>query len=304
MTLRAIARALRGDLYDGGRRAVVPGPGHSLADRSVSLLLSGNRVIAHSFGRSTWTEVMRDLQDRGFVDEQGRLSFEFPTTHRELPALCHDRMRRAQELWRQAKPIGRSLALTHIRRRGVARPAPVSPDLRFHDQLPSAVYADRGRRRPALLAAVRTPAGDLCAVEVTYLAPNGDRASDLPTPRKMIGSAVPASAVRLDPEAGELLVAEGVFTTLSAAERFSLPGWALLSTRNLRSWSPPAAVRSVLLAADRGVDGQRSAHVLAERLAAEGRRVWIETPPAPFGDWNEACVLAGVRSSLHQVAKQ
>jgi len=41
MSLREIVRVLGGDLYDGGRRANVPAPKHSRADRSVSLLLWG-----------------------------------------------------------------------------------------------------------------------------------------------------------------------------------------------------------------------------------------------------------------------
>ena len=37
-------KALGGELYDGGRRANIPAPGHSSADRSVSLLLEDDRV--------------------------------------------------------------------------------------------------------------------------------------------------------------------------------------------------------------------------------------------------------------------
>ena len=50
MSLHAIVRALGGDLYQGGHRASIPAPGHSAADRSVSLLLSHGRVIIHGFG--------------------------------------------------------------------------------------------------------------------------------------------------------------------------------------------------------------------------------------------------------------
>ncbi len=50
MSLRAIVRALGGELYDGGRRANIPAPGHSAGDRSVSLLLQGDRMVVHTFG--------------------------------------------------------------------------------------------------------------------------------------------------------------------------------------------------------------------------------------------------------------
>jgi putative DNA primase/helicase len=52
MPLRAIVRALGGELYDGGRRANVPAPGHSARDRSVSLLWTGERLVAHGFGEA------------------------------------------------------------------------------------------------------------------------------------------------------------------------------------------------------------------------------------------------------------
>ena len=61
MSLRAIVEVLGGDLYDGGRRANIPAPGHSRADRSVSLLLKDDRVIVHTFGDGDWQAVLDDL---------------------------------------------------------------------------------------------------------------------------------------------------------------------------------------------------------------------------------------------------
>jgi phage/plasmid primase-like uncharacterized protein len=87
-------------------------------------------------------------------------------------------------------------------------------------------------------------------------------------------------------------LAEGVFTALSAGERFGLPAWALLGTSNLRRWSAPAGVREVLIAADRGADGEASAGRLARRLRTDGLAVSIRLPPFPHGDWNEAAAAA------------
>lgn len=74
MTLHRIVAALGGDLYSGGRRANVPAPGHSAQDRSVSLLLTDNRVVIHGFGGSDWRTVRDQLHDRGFIDDAGRLT--------------------------------------------------------------------------------------------------------------------------------------------------------------------------------------------------------------------------------------
>lgn len=53
MSLRHIVKVLGGDLYDGGARANIPAPGHSVGDRSVSLLLKDGRVYVHTFSSQT-----------------------------------------------------------------------------------------------------------------------------------------------------------------------------------------------------------------------------------------------------------
>lgn len=289
MSLNAIVQAIGGDLYEHGRRALVPGPGHSRHDRSVSLLLSEGRVVVHSFGRSTWREVMDELRRRGLVDRDGRPASGAGAGWSRLEARSAiSRVQAASRLWSEAAPLERRHALAPVRLRGVERPAPVSRALRRHPGAPLAVYTERGPRRPALLAAVSDAAGALCAVEVTYLDPSGARATALPISRKVVGVLPPSCAVRLDPPAPELLVAEGVFTTLSASARFGLPAWALLSTRNLRTWEAPSGVRRVLIAGDRGLDGERSARLLRRRLVLAGVKAQVAWPPEPFGDWNDA----------------
>lgn len=292
MSLKAIVAALGGDLYAGGRRANVPGPGHSPADRSVSLLLVGDRVIVHAFAGGDWRAVLADLRARGLVDAEGRVRGGSGGGEGRLEPSPRERRACARSLWDAARPVAGTLSERHCRLRGIARGLPDA--LRHHPAVPSAVYRDAGLRRPALLAAIRDAAGELVGVEVTYLAPNGRRAR-LRTPRKTIGAAPQGGAVRLDAAGGRLLVAEGVFTALSASEWFGWPAWALLSTRNLRAWSPPPGVVEVLVAADRGRDGEASARVLAGRLRALGVGVAVRWPPAGYGDWNDAAV-AGART--------
>jgi len=283
--MAAIVRALGGDLYAGGCRANVPGPGHSAADRSVSLMLSDGRVIAHSFAGDGWRAVLDDLFERGLIGRDGRLKGAGVASAATGPS-ARERRAIAQGLWAEGRHIGGTLSATHLRRRGVER---ASAALRHHPGMPAAVYAARGLLRPALLAAITAPLGELTGVEVTYLAPNGERAR-MSLARKTIGVRAPGAAVRLDPLAPRMIVGEGVATCLSAAARFGLPAWALLSTGNLRAWRPPPGVRFVVIAADRGQDGERSALVLAAALRARGVRGAVRWPPAPFGDWNEAWV--------------
>ncbi len=285
-TLAPIVRALGGDLWAGGRRANVPGPGHGADDRSVSLLLSRGRVVVNCFAGDDWREVLALLEDLGLVDGEGRLAGAGGAPLAGPPAPGRrERVAAARRLWSEGRPLGRSLSARHLELRGVVAPA---EGLRHHPEVPAAVYAAAGQRRPALLAAIRDAAsGDVVGVEVTYLAPNGTRAL-LRLPRKTVGLCPPGAAVRLAPAGPRLLVGEGVFTCLSAAGRFGLPAWALLSTRNLRRWRPPRGVGFVLIAADRGADGEASARALAASLRACGVAVAVRWPPPPFGDWNEA----------------
>jgi phage/plasmid primase-like uncharacterized protein len=196
----------------------------------------------------------------------------------------------ATSLWAEGRPLAGTLSQRHLLRRGLADVT--SEALRHHPEVAAAIYAAQGRRRPALLAAIRDAGGELVGVEVTYLAPNGDRAR-LAIPRKTIGLRPAGAAVRLSPAGSRLLVGEGVATCLSASRRFGLPPWALLASGNLARWRAPPGVRFVLIAADRGRAGERAARDLARTLVAEGVRGAIRWPPRPCGDWNEALRAEG-----------
>lgn len=291
-TLAALVRALGGDLYAGGRRALLPAPGHSPQDRSVSLLLKDGRVIVHGFGGADWREVLDNLRDRGWIDGDNRLlEGGAPVPAESVRAAAPTRAERiaaAARLWRGGGliPAGSPAAL-YAAARGVDLALADGDALRAHSAAPAFAYADRGLRRPALLAAVRDPAGALTAVEITYLDGLGRRSAAARLSRKTIGAVPAGSAVRLAGPGPAMLVGEGVFTTLSAMRRFAVPGWALLSTGNLRRWRPPDGVRHVLIAGDRGQDGERSAAALRAALSQMEVFSEVALPPAGYGDWND-----------------
>ena len=298
MSLNAIVAALGGDLYARGLRANVPAPGHSAHDRSVSLRLVEGRVLVHAFNGADWREILDDLRARNLIDDLNRPTggglSSAPRPGRPEPS-DHERIDAARRLWEEARTVAGSLSATHLRLRRVQREPPGPEALRHHPAAPISAYRRQSPTRPALLAGIRNPAGELTAVEITYLDPNGQRTRRLRLPRKTIGVIEPSSAVRLDPLQADLLVGEGVFTVLSASERFSRPGWALMSTRNLRSWRAPEGVRSVWIAADRGKDGERSARELATALRDAKISCRILLPPREHGDWNEAAQAAASR---------
>lgn len=297
-TLTALARAFGGDPYAGGRRALVPAPGHSSADRSVSLVLQDGRVFVHSFGAADWREVLDEFRARGWIDADNRLlAGGAPVAARGAPAPERTRAERiaaARTVWAGAGPVlPGSPAAAYIAARAVAAEFVSPRALGAHPAVPLGVYRDRGPRLAALLAAVIAPHGEVTAVEVTYVDARGRPSRLARPPRKIVGVVSPGSAVRLAEPAAEMLVAEGVFTTLSATARFGLPGWALLSTGNLRRWTAPPGVARVLIAGDRGPDGERSAWKLRQALRAAGVAADIVFPPAGDGDWNDLAQREG-----------
>jgi putative DNA primase/helicase len=290
VSLKFIVSRLGGDLYDRGRRANIPAPGHSAADRSVSLLLQEGRVIVHTFGDGDWKGVLDYLRGEGLVDAHNAPTGLAQCRRAQAPAAATglERRQAALRIWEAGRPLTGTLSARHCALRSVSRPLPGPDVLRHGGQTPVSAYAASRHHRPALLAAISDKDGVFTAVEATYLAANGRRALDLRLSRKTVGPSPGSCAVRIDVAAPQMLVAEGLFTTLSASARFALPAWALMSTRNLRHWRPPEGVRQVLIAADRGADGEASAEQLRAGLAAAGLKARVALPPEGFGDWNEA----------------
>lgn len=290
VSLKAIVDKLGGDLYQGGCRANIPAPGHSVRDRSISLVLTNGRVVVHAFNGADWRQVLDDLRRQGLIDTRNAprsitsASAAVAVVHTPAP----ERLAVARRIWDGGRSVKGTLSERYTRLRSIERELPGTDILRHHLEAPISAYRVAGRGKAAIMAAICDCNGEFSAVEITYLDPNGRRAIGLRLSRKTVGLVPPSCAIRIDPAGAEMLVGEGFITTLSATECFQLPGWALMSTRNMRSWSAPEGVRSVLIAADRGKDGEASAEVLASRLRRQGVRPSIWLPPAPHRDWNEA----------------
>lgn len=287
MSLVDIVKSLGGELQ-GPRRASIPGPRHGPADRSVSLLVAPNgRLIVHSFGRSDWREVLDDLRARRFIDADNRLCGAGVWQGYNAPVrLDVDKIAAARALWAKGVGVEGALSERYIRGRAVSRPLPGVDALRHVSDAPLKAYDGEGPFFPALLAAVRDPAGAVTAIEITYLDAEGRRHRRLKTPKKIIGVIPQGSAVRLDPAGPALLVGEGVFSALSASVRFELPAWALLSTSRMITWDPPKDVEAVTVAGDNGRGGRRAGRILTERLQDRGVRPTLVFPDARFDDFN------------------
>src|ERR1700744_17703 len=123
MSLSLIVQTLGGDLYDRGRRANIPAPGHSAADRSVSLLLQGDRVVVHTFGDGDWRVVLDQLRALNLIDAanapvDGPGGPRIGRPARE-PASARERLEAALALWDAGRPLGHTLAARYCRFRGL-----------------------------------------------------------------------------------------------------------------------------------------------------------------------------------------
>ena len=151
-------------------------------------------------------------------------------------------------------------------------------------------HPEQRGRYPALVALVQDVAGKPVAVHRTYLAPGGHKAAMEP-PKASKGS-VWGGAIRLDAEAPEIVIGEGIESSASAGRRLNLPCWAALSAGNMaRGLILPPSVRAVVVAADADQVGNKAAEAAAERWRAEGRRVRIARPDRPGMDFNDILIM-------------
>ena len=226
---------LGGDLYDRGRRANVPAPEHSALDRSVSLLLQGDRVVVHTFAGEDWRRAC-SIRCASAVDRHrqhacrwaGRGRYQTTGPRGRVIARAASRSRAEHLGLRTESTLARSLAARHCRLRGLKGDLPGPEALRFTSDAPVSAYRRGGPTRPALLAGIQDSGGRWCAVEITYLAPSGRRALELRLPRKTIGVPAAGCAVRAGCKAEGMLVGEGVFRTRARQNRHrteSQPLW-------------------------------------------------------------------------------
>lgn len=289
--LREIAERAQGEVR--GDQALIPGPGHSPRDRSLSLKLGDRgQVLWHSFAGDEWSSVGPYLASLGVVQGRGKEDEEEDAERakrREAKEMELGKKRAiARALWEAAEPVQGSLAETYLKTRGIES-VPEGAHLRFHPKAPFTPYMPDHRRWPTMIGAITAPDGEMIGAHLTFLKRDGSGKAPIDPSRKVIGSQK-GGAIRLGKTQGTLVVAEGVETALSAAARCGVSAVAAISAGNLACFEPEAGVDGVLIAFDRdphGV-GERDARKLMSRLTRQGIQAMLLEPPAGFSDWNEA----------------
>lgn len=296
--VRDIVREHGGDLYLGGRSALVPGPGHSRKDRSLSIRETDDgRVLFHSFSENSppAREIMAYL---GLEPGEGReVSREERARWRRQREEAERRQRIADQafcasIWRNTLPFEGSLAEAYLWSRGLVLEG--CADIRFHPAAPRAKPREEGDNRPlppahpAMVAVVRDRDGAPLGLHLTYVALDGTGKAFGDRSRLMFGS-MRGGAVHLAPPGPELAIGEGIETCLAYHTRTGRPTWATLTTSQYASFELPRGVRRLVIAADGDKGGLTAAATLAKRLH---RLCDVQIDPAPDGkDW--ADVLEG-----------
>jgi DNA primase len=144
---------------------------------------------------------------------------------------------------------------------------------------------------PAMAAPVVGIDGNQVGVHMTYLRADGAGKADFPHRdwQRECRGVVRGGAIRLgshNPD-HELIIAEGIETTLSAMQIFDLPGWSAVSAGGLKSLELPPVVRRVLVAADNDTAGRQTALTAYQRWTGEGREVRVKVPPNAGDDFND-----------------
>ena len=195
---------------------------------------------------------------------------------------------RALRLWQQAKPIAGTLAAQYLAERRridlAALPANIDQVLRFHPNCPFG----SGVRHPCLLALMRDIAIDeSTGIHRIALTPDANKIG-----RRMLGR---GGAVKLWPASAQLIIGEGIETTLAAATRIShrdaplQPAWSAVSAGALGRLPVVPGVERLLILVDHDLNGQGQAAAArcAERWSRAGRMVTQLKPKRPGTDFND-----------------
>lgn len=104
--------------------------------------------------------------------------------------------------------------------------------------------------------------------------------------RSMVGGAVRLHRLN---GGSELVIGEGIESSLSAGIITGLPCWAALDAGNLEKVEIPDQIKRIVIAADNDLSftGQASAYILAKRLKAAGKSVEVIIPEIQGEDFND-----------------
>jgi hypothetical protein len=244
------------------------------------------RLLLHCHGGCKYDAILPALVEYGLLDDEGDRD---PGDHDHIDHHRRDNKQRseiARWIYDHLVPAIGTVVESYLRSRGITIAVPQA--LRFGN-----CPHRTGGTYPAMAAPVVDIDGKLIGVHLTYLRDDGAGKADFPNRdlQRECRGVIRGGAIRLaahNPDR-ELIVAEGVESTMAAMELLGLPGWSAVSAGGLKILELPPVVRNVCIAADNDTSGagQRNALAAFERWSREGRRVRIKIPPNAGDDFND-----------------
>jgi putative DNA primase/helicase len=282
MVLNELARQLNGIV--NGQWINVRGPHHSAADRSLGIRFDpkapdGFRV--HSFADADQAEC------RAYVKSLiQKLNGEFcdlyePEHARHEAALA--RKQRAMALWQESTTLTGTPGEAYLNsRRCPLVGIPNNDVLRFHSACPFGTL-----RFPTMVALITDAVtGEPTGIHRTAIKDDGSGKRFGPDSKRMLGVAR-GGVVRLQPASAHLCIAEGVETSLSAAQVFGMPVWAAMSNKGIAAFPILKWVQRLTVFADHDNAGIKAARICGRRYETSGIAGEIHIPPVVKSDWND-----------------
>jgi putative DNA primase/helicase len=191
-----------------------------------------------------------------------------------------------ESIWRGSRPIADISPVAKYLWSRLGASAQSYRLLRGHSGL---WVKEAAQKFPAMVAKVVSVEGQAINLHITFLAPNGEKASIERSKRVMPAKLPDGCAIRLMDEAPIMGVAEGIETAISASLIHGIPVWSCINGTLLAKWVPPACAEEIYVFGDndRNFTGQAKAYQLANKLEVLHKVRANVLVPKTLGDWND-----------------
>jgi hypothetical protein len=279
LSAREIAEALGGKREANGRYTCRC-PAHD--DRTPSLSVwddADGRVAVHCFASCSYEAVTDALRAKGLWPERSEKA------KGNKPKLST--AEQAREMFERARPLDPNVAHPYFLARGIdtRRFPDLGKTLRLLD---AARHPDSGTVGPAIIAAVINNDGFVCGIQRIFLTTDQSAKRPVVKPKMSLGS-VKGRAIRLGPQSGTVLVAEGIEDAMTGALAMNMAHgvFAVTGGKMMPSLILPAYAEDVIVLSDNDAPGRQCTAKSARAFKGQGRSLSVAYPPEEVKDFNE-----------------
>jgi putative DNA primase/helicase len=293
---REAAKLLGGDAI--GASVLGPGPGHSRADRSLSVRFDDNApdgFVVHSFAGNDpllCRDYVRERLGLPLRDFRKRIpSRLLPRRSQQASGGQAGRIRVALDIWQAARSIRGTPAEVYLTSRGLRVDEALTHVLRFSVSLKLDGKVARGMVALYRDAITNEP----CGCHRTYLHQDGRPVLDAKGDkiRKMLGRAKGA-AIKLDAQeevVAGLHLGEGIETCLAARQLGYRPTWAVGSAGEIERFPVLPGIEAITVFTENDIASAKAADIVCARYEDADCEAMISAPPD--GDWADTLNLRG-----------